>query len=144
MFHIWQHGYATPILDNITMHTCPIKFCSLLLVPIAMYTCNPNVQRFTTTVLLVSITMYTCNFNAQMFTQEIQLNFLIPLAILVSEKRFMNQVTTHYCWSRWCILEILISIVALHIIETTHIMSLDTWQMFSNFCFSSLKHHKQR
>jgi hypothetical protein len=143
MFHIWQQGFVTPILDNITMHTCPSKFCSLLLMPIAMYTCNPNAQRFITIVLLVPITMYTCNLNAQMFTQEIQLNFLILLVILVSEKRFTNQVTTHYCWSQWCILENWILIVALHIMETTYIVNLDTSAMCSNFWFPSFKHFKQ-
>jgi hypothetical protein len=90
MFHIWQQGYVTPILDNITMPICPFKFCSLLLVPIAMYTCNLNAQRFIIIMQLVPITMYTCNLNVQMFTQEIQSNFLIPLAILVSGKRFTN------------------------------------------------------
>jgi hypothetical protein len=144
MFHIWQQGYATPILDNIIMHTCLIKFCSLLLVPIAMYTCNLNAQRLTTILLLVPITMYTYNLNAQMLTQEIQLNFLIQLAILVNEFFFTNEVTTHYCWNQWCILENWISIVALHIIETTHIVSLDTWTMCFNFWFPSLKHPKQR
>jgi hypothetical protein len=56
-----------------------------LLVPIAMYTCNLNVQRFITIVLLMPTAMYTYNFNAQMFTQEIQLNYLLTLVTLVSE-----------------------------------------------------------
>jgi len=39
----------------------------------------------------------------------------------------------------WCILENWISIVALHIIETTHIVSLDIWTMYSNFWLPSFK-----
>jgi hypothetical protein len=36
------------------------------------------------------IAMYTCNFNVQMFTQEIQLDYLLTPAILVNEERFRN------------------------------------------------------
>jgi hypothetical protein len=47
----------------------------------------------------MAIAMHTCNLDAQMFTQEIQLNYLLTLATLVSEERFRNHVTINCCWS---------------------------------------------